>query len=114
VVARSYADLQAEGVLAKGPIGTMVVSAGAALICRLYLQDQARAQMRQAVALGLACGLDDAAINAAVEQALAAGKGQQLSANQILHAMKKPSHDHSHRASQGIQDLSRQKGPGLP
>jgi GntR family transcriptional regulator len=113
-VARAYAELQAEGVLVPGPGGAMTVSKGAALTCRLRLQDIARAQLRQAVALGLACGLDDAAIHAAVEQALAAGKVQALSADQILQAMKKSPHEHSHRASQGIQDLSRQKGPGLP
>jgi GntR family transcriptional regulator len=114
VVAKAYADLEAEGVLSKGGHGAMVVRNGAAIICKLRLQDMARANLANAVNLALACGLDDAAVQQAVEQALAAGKNQPLTPEQVLQAMKKPKHEHSssHRASQGIQDLSRKKGPG--
>jgi GntR family transcriptional regulator len=112
VVARAYADLETEGVLTKEPSGAMVVTAGAATTCRLRLQDMARGNIRQAITLGVACGLADTDIAHAVEQALAAGKVQPLSPDQLLQAMKKPKHDYSHRASQGIQDLSRHKGPG--
>jgi GntR family transcriptional regulator len=114
VVAKAYAELESEGVLIKGKDGTMVVNVGAALLCRLRLQDIALGHIGHAVALGLACGLNDAAIQQAVEQALAAGKNQPLTNEQILQAMKKPKHEFSHRASQGIQDLSRKKGAGLP
>src|SRR4051794_32909691 len=68
VVARSYADLETEGVLQKGPAGSMIVCDGAVLLCRLRLQDTARACIRQAVALGLAWGLSDAEIVSAVER----------------------------------------------
>jgi GntR family transcriptional regulator len=112
VIARAYADLESEGVLTKGPGGAMFVNVGAAVICRLRLQDTARAHIRQAIILGVACGLDDADVARAVEEAKAAGKVQPLTPDQVLHAMKKPTHDYSHRASQGIQDLSRKKGPG--
>ena len=114
VIARAYADLESEGVLTKGPGSAMIVTQGAAITCRLRLQETARAHIRQAVILGVACGLLDADIANAVEQALAAGKVQPLTADHVLHAMKKPTHDYSHRASQGIQDLSRKTGPGFP
>jgi GntR family transcriptional regulator len=112
VVAKAYADLEAEGVLSKRPNGTMVVNVGAALICKLRLQDMALKNLANAVGLGVACGLDDAAIQKAVEQALAAGKNLPLTPDQVLQAMKKPKYEPSHRASQGIQDLSRKKGAG--
>src|SRR5438477_34962 len=101
VVSRAYAELQDEGVLTPGPAGGMVVSARAALICRLRLQQEARDHIGHAVALGVACGLDDAAIVQAVEQALAAAKAEPLAPDQILKAIKKPQHERSHRASQG-------------
>jgi GntR family transcriptional regulator len=110
VVSRAYAELEAEGVIAAGPANVMLVTPGASLICRLYLQDMAREQIRHAVSLGVACELSDAEIGKVVEQALAAAKVQPLSPDQILQAMKKPKHEPSHRASQGIQDLSRRKG----
>lgn len=112
VVARAYAELEAERVLAKGKGGVMVVQTGAAIICKLRLQDISLANLANAVSMGLACGLDDAAILKAVEQALAAGKNQPLTPEQVLQALKKPKHEYSHRASQGIQDLSRKKGSG--
>jgi GntR family transcriptional regulator len=114
VVARAYADLEAEGVLKKEPAGGMVVTEKAAVICRLLLQDIARAHIRQAIALGAAWSLSDAEIMNAVEQALVASKSQPLSTDEILQAMKKPAHERSHRDSQGIQDLSRQGRAGLP
>jgi GntR family transcriptional regulator len=112
VVSKAYADLEAEGVLSKRLNGTMVVNAGAALICKLRLQDMALKNLANAVGLGVACGLDEAAIQKAVEQALAAGKNLPLTPDQVLQAMKKPKYEPSHRASQGIQDLSRKKGAG--
>jgi GntR family transcriptional regulator len=113
VVARAYAELEAEGVLQKSKTGTMVVCDGAALTCKLRLQDMAKAYLRQAVGMGMGAGLDDAAIRAAVEDALLAGKNQPLTAEQILQSLKKPKYETSHRASQGIQDLSRQKSARL-
>lgn len=107
VVARAYAELESEGVLKKGAAGTMVVCPGAALICRLRLQDTSLNNLRQAVALGLACGLSEAAIVQAVEGELATGKNRPLNPEQVLQAIKKPTHDTRHRASEGIQDLSR-------
>jgi GntR family transcriptional regulator len=114
VVARAYADLEAEGVLKKETAGSLFVTEKAAAICRLQLQDVARAYIRQAIALGVAWSLSDAEIMTAVEQALAICKTQPLSTDEILQAMKKPAHERSHRDSQGIQDLSRQNRPGLP
>jgi Bacterial regulatory proteins, gntR family len=135
VVARAYADLQEEGVLApftpdpphpllgKGGrggggsgeklVGGMAVTAAAGEICRARLRETAREQIRLVVGLGVAWGLDDVEIVKAVELALAASKVRPLSQDEILQAMKKPTYDSSHRASQGIQDLSRDKGPGF-
>jgi GntR family transcriptional regulator len=112
VVARAYGDLEWDGVLKKGPAGVMEVTEGAAVICRLRLQDTARARLRQVIAQGLACNLSEADIRQIVEQALAA-KVEPLSPDELQHAIKKqPTHDSSHRDSQAIQDLSRQKSPG--
>jgi GntR family transcriptional regulator len=110
VVARAYADLEAEGVLAKAIAGGMVVRPEAAAICRERMRTLAYDHLRRAVTLGVACGLADAEIVAAVQQALAAAKAAPLSPDEILKAIKKPTHEPSHRASQGIQNLSRQKG----
>src|ERR1700690_1352563 len=68
VVARAYGDLEWDGVLKKGPAGVMEVTDGAAVICRLRLQDSARAQLRRAIANGLACNLSEADIRQIVEQ----------------------------------------------
>jgi GntR family transcriptional regulator len=114
VVARAYADLEGEGVLKKGSSGGMVVCDGAAVICRVRLQDIARERIRQAVALGIDWGLTDAEIVKAVERELAASKVQPLTGEELLQAMKKPAHESSHRDSQGIQDLSRHNRAGLP
>jgi GntR family transcriptional regulator len=114
VVARAYGDLEWDGVLKKGPTGVMEVTEGAAVICRMRLQDAARAQLRRAIANGSACNLSEADIRQIVEEALA-GKVEPLSPDELKHAIKKqPTHDSSHRDSQGIQDLSRQKSPGSP
>ena len=113
VVARAYGDLETEGVLTKGSAGGMVVKPGAAAICRERMRTIASEHLRRAVALSVACGLGDAEIVDAVQKALAASKIEPLSQDEILKAIKKPSHEPSHRASQGIQDLSRQKGPGF-
>jgi GntR family transcriptional regulator len=112
VVARAYAELEAEGVLAKHASGGMAVTAGASLICRLRLQETAREQIRAAVGQGLATGLAEAEVLKAVQLELAAAKVRPLSSAQLLQAIKKPTHESSHRASQGIQDLSRQNRPG--
>jgi GntR family transcriptional regulator len=113
VVARAYADLEGAGVLAKAFAGGMMVRPGAAAICRERMRNMACEHLRRAVALGVACGLEDAEIVGAVQKALADSKIAPLSADEILKAIKKPTHEPSHRASQGIQDLSRQKGPGF-
>jgi GntR family transcriptional regulator len=113
VVARAYAELEAEGVLSKGSGGAVVVSAAAAPICRERMRNIASEHLCRAVALAVACGLDDTEIANVVERALAACKVQPLSADEILQAIKKPQHEPSHRASQGIQDLSRKNRPGL-
>jgi DNA-binding transcriptional regulator YhcF (GntR family) len=114
VVARAYAELEAEGVLKKESSGAMTVSEKAAVICRLRLQDIARGHIRQSIGLAAAWNLSDAEITNVVEQALVASKAQPLSTDEILQAIKKPAHERSHRASQGIQDLSRQSRPGRP
>jgi len=90
-----------------------VVSDGAAVICRVRLQDMARERIRAAVALGIAWGLTDAEIGKAVERELVASKVQPLTGEELLEAMKKPAHESSHRDSQGIQDLSRKDRPGF-
>ncbi|HWY86815.1 MAG TPA: GntR family transcriptional regulator [Gemmataceae bacterium] len=114
VVARAYEDLEQEGVLAKSPGGGMEVTAGASVICRLRLQDIGRERIRQAVAQSLALGLAEAEIVSAVEQELAAARARPLSPDELLTAIKKPTHERSHRDSQGIQDLSRQSRPRSP
>ena len=112
VVARAYADLEVDGVLRKDAAGGIEVAEGAAIICRVRLQDLASQRIRQAVMQGLAWSLPESEIHRAVEQALAAAKAQQTSAEELLKGIKKSTHASSHRASQGIQVLSRQKGPG--
>jgi GntR family transcriptional regulator len=119
VVARAYADLEAEGVLRTAPSGGMEVTAGADVICRRRLCELARERLRQAVAHAVGAGLDDADIHAAVAQELAAARAQTIgasaaSADATLQAIKKSTHERSHRDSQGIQDLSRQDRPGPP
>src|SRR5947207_913778 len=89
VVARAYGDLELEGVLRKGPGGVMEVTAGAAAICRMRLQDMGRQRIRQAAAQGLACGLGDAEIHQLVAEALAAAKMAPVPAVELLHAIKK-------------------------
>ena len=114
VVARAYDELEREGVLAKSPAGGMEVTAGATVICRVRLQDMGRERIRQAVAQSLALGLAESEIVKAVEQELAAGRAPPLPPNDLEKAIKKPTHERSHRDSQGIQDLSRQNRPRSP
>lgn len=114
VVARAYGDLEWDGVLKKCPGGGMEVAAGADLICRIRLQDTARSRIRQAVAQGLSFGLAEAEVVKAVEQELAAAKIAPLAPDEVSKAIKKPTHETSHRDSQGIQDLSRRHRPGSP
>jgi len=114
VVARAYADLEWAGVLERHAAGGMAVVAGADVICRGRLQDAARQRIRQAVRSGAECGLALADIRQTVDQALAAPATPPLTPAQLSTSIKKPSHASSHRDSQGIQDLSRQKGPGSP
>src|SRR5947207_10587199 len=59
VVARAYADLESDGVLAPLVTGGMVVTAQAATICRARLHELACERIRQAVELGVAGGLSD-------------------------------------------------------
>ena len=117
VVERAYADLEEEGVLRKhahGAAGGMVVVAGADVMCRARIQETARQQVRQAVRHGLAAGLAEAEIRQSVEQALAAPPAPPLAGPELLTSFKKSTHASSHRDSQGIQDLSRQKGGRSP
>jgi GntR family transcriptional regulator len=114
VVARAYGDLEWEGVLRRDPSGGMEVTAGAAVICRVRLQDAARRRLAEAVAQGLAAGLPEAEVVKAVEQALATAKARPLSPDELKQAIQKPTHASSHRALQGVQDLSRQEGAGPP
>ena len=111
-VARAFSDLERDGVLKKISPGGMEVTAGAAAVCRVRLQETARGRIRQAVARGLAAGMVEAEILNAVEQEMAAARAQPLTADELQRAIKKPTHERSHRDSQGIQDLSRQAGPG--
>ncbi len=111
VVARSYADLEAEGVLKKLPTGAMEVLPGAAVGCRLRLQDQARRRMRAAAAEAVLYCLPDEEIVKAVQEELAAARARPVAEEYLPYAIKKASHESSHRASQGIQDLSRQSRP---
>jgi GntR family transcriptional regulator len=113
VVARAYGDLEWDGVLAKRSDGGMEVTAGAPLVCRVRLQEEARRRLSQAVAQAAGAGLAESEIKRAVEEELAASKVPPLSPGEVRQAIKKPDHESSHRASQGIQDLSRQKGAGL-
>ncbi len=112
-VARAYGELEWEGVLRKAPAGGMEVTAEAAHICRLRVQDGARRELRQAVARGRAAGLADADILQVVEHELAAARVPPPvvpgpDAAEPVTAIQKPSpHASRHRDSQGIQDLSR-------
>lgn len=110
VVARAYADLEWAGVIEKARGGDLEVSASAAYICRLQLQDRARRAIRQAVARGVAAGLGEEEIRQALEEALKTP----IPTADISQAIKNPAHETSHRASQGIQILSRQAGSGPP
>jgi GntR family transcriptional regulator len=106
-VSRAYGALQEEGVLHNAPGGGMEVTPGAAVTCRLRLQDAARERLRQAVTQALVAGLVEAEIVQTVERAFSAAKIQPLTAAEARHAIKKPTQEPRPRASQGIQDLSR-------
>lgn len=114
VVARAYNDLYLDRVLKKCPDGCMEITAEAATVCRAQLQASARQRIGQAVAQGLAAGLAEAEIVKAVQEELAAAKIEPLSPEKAQYAIKKPTHETSHRDSQGIQDLSRKNRPGFP
>ncbi len=111
MVARAYAELTAEGVLQTVPDGGMEVMPQANVICRLRLQQSARERLRNAVIHGHDWGLSEADMRATVEQALAAAHAAPVSGKELTQAIKKPSHETSHRALQGIQDLSRKGRP---
>ncbi|MFO0966444.1 MAG: GntR family transcriptional regulator [Gemmataceae bacterium] len=117
VVARAYADLEWEGVLQRDEEGRAAITPGAALTCRMRLQDGVRRQLRQAVSKGLAVGMSESEIREGLEQAFLAATTpppRTTPASQAIQATKKPTHETSHRDSQGIQVLPRQKGPGSP
>ncbi len=111
VVARAYDELVGEGVLRADAAGNMEVTGDAVGICRHRLQEMACQQIRRAVARGLAVGLVEAQIIQAVQQELADFETEPLTPDQLSTALEKSTHETSHRASQGIQDLSRQSGP---
>jgi GntR family transcriptional regulator len=133
VVARAYADLEWAGVLRKHPVGGMEVIAGADVVCKVRLQDMARQRLREAVRHARAIGLSDVEIHQAIDQETSTPPPPPLTRDELRAAIKKPSHAASpqtgapltgtgtpqagpphatsHRDSQGIQDLSRQKGP---
>ena len=110
VVARAYGDLEREGVLARQPAGSMLVTPRAAVVCRLRLQELARERLRQTVAQAVASGLVDAEIVLTFEQALAAAHAVPLTNEELQKAIQKPTHESRHRDSSAIQDLSRQEG----
>ena len=114
VVARAYDDLELEGVLKKLPSGAMEVTTGASVSCRIRLQETARQRMREAVSQAVLYGLAETEIVRAVEQELAVARARPVAAEYLPYAIKKASHESSHRASQGIQDLSRKSRPGSP
>ena len=114
VTARAYAELEADGVLHKHKAGGVEIVAGSDVFCRARLHDLARQRLRQTVRQGLECGLSEMEVREAVEQALATPPPPPLDPQQVSTSIKKPSHAISHTDSQGIQDLSRQKGFGSP
>jgi len=115
VVSRAYADLEWEGVLKKQQVGGgMEVVAGADVICRGRIHDLARQRLRDAVRHGLAAGLADIEIRQTVEHTLVAPPAEPVAPAQLSTSIKKPSHASRHRDSQGIQDLSWEKGGGSP
>src|SRR6516164_5571100 len=85
-----------------------VVTAGAAVVCRLRLQDAAKERLQQAVAQAVSAGLVDAEIIKTFEQALAAAHAVPLTELELRNAIKKPTHERRHRDSSAIEDLSRQ------
>ena len=111
VVARAYGDLTGEGVLKQAADGAVEVTSQAGVICRLRLQQQARDALRQAVIQGHDWGLSETDIRLAVDQGLAAARARPVSGKQLQQAIKKSSHEPSHRAPSGIQDLSGKTGP---
>ncbi len=113
-VARAYADLEWEGILKEHPAGGMEVVAGADVICRGRIHELARERLRDAVRHGQAVGLADAEIRQTVEHTLVAAPLPPVSPAELSTAIKKPSHASCHRDSQGIQDLSWEKGGGSP
>jgi len=114
VVSRAYADLEWEGVLKKHPAGGMEVVAGADVICRGRIHELARQRLRDAVRQGLAAGLADVEIRQTVEHTLVAPPPEPVANADLSTSIKKPSHASRHRDSQGIQDLSWEKGSGSP
>jgi GntR family transcriptional regulator len=112
VVARAYADLEWAGVLKKHPTGGMEVIAGAHVICKARLQDTARQRLAAAVRQGLAAGLSEADVRQAVDNILATPPVAPLSPAEISTSIKTSAHASSHRTSQGVQELPRQKGRG--
>jgi GntR family transcriptional regulator len=111
VVARAYGDLEWEGVLKKDRSGGMEVTPGAAVICRVRLQDAARRSLRQAAAQAQAWGLADAEIVRVVQETLTAAPAP-LAPDDVRTAIQKSTHERSHRDSQAIEDVSRQAGAG--
>lgn len=112
VVARAYGDLEWLGVLRKSGDGVFEVAPNAEYVCRMRLQELARKAIRDGVAKGLACGLTEADIQEAVRKELSAAKAPPLPAAELSQAIQKSTHERRNRDSQGIQDLSRQTGPG--
>ena len=109
-VAKAYGDLEYEGVLKKLPGGRMEVTPGAAVVCRVRIQDAAKERLRQAVAQGIGAGLVEAELIKTFEQALAAARAVPLTDQELRSAIQKPTHESRHRDSSAIQDLSRQEG----
>jgi DNA-binding transcriptional regulator YhcF (GntR family) len=109
-VAKAYGDLEYEGVLKQCPGGRMEVTPGAAVVCRVRLQEVAKERLRQAVAQGIGAGLVEAEMTKTFEQALAAARAVPLSDLDLQRAIQKPTHERRHRDSSAIQDLSRQEG----
>ena len=86
---RAYADLEDEGVLLRHPAGGMTVAAGADVICRVRLQDDARRRLRQAVRQARDTGLPEGEIYKAVEQAMTEPAPRPLAPAELHTAIKK-------------------------
>jgi GntR family transcriptional regulator len=107
-VARAYVELETEEVLKKDDAGAMEITPGAALTCRLRLQDSARIRIHQAIAQAFSAGLAESEVRHAIELGLAAAKNKPLTEAEAATSIKTRTEPAGERSSQAIQDISRQ------